>query len=159
MRYLRINANKFLIIVLCCSVFLTGCFIYLPEPPSKDEIETWFRENREDITLVTKELLQLDCDTCFIMDVYSEGIKYVDFPANFDNPDFCSAAKRLIKTGCFRIAKRKGDTIQYTMSNWVSYEHNWSIFKRKNKFNYKFIIIKLNLYLPIIFIYSIFYIF
>ena len=117
MRNQRINVRKFLIIVLCCSVFLTGCFIHLPEPPSKDEIETWFRENRADITLVTKELLQLDCDTCFIMDVYSEGIKYVDFPANFDNPDFCSAAKRLIKTGCFRIAKRKGDTIQYTMSN------------------------------------------
>ena len=155
MRNQRINVCKFLIIVLCCSVFLTGCFIHLPEPLGKDEIETWFRENREDITLVTKELLQLDCDTCFIMDVYSEGIKYVDFPANFDNPDFCLAAKRLIKTGCFRIAKRKGDTIQYTMSNWVSYEHNWS----KNKFNYKFIIIKLNLYLPIIFIYSIFYIF
>ena len=96
MRYLRINANKFLIIVLCCSVFLTGCFIHLPEPPSKDEIETWFRENREDITLVTKELLQLDCDTCFVTDAYDRVVDYENAWVPIDNQAFFPAVNRCI---------------------------------------------------------------
>ena len=117
MRNQRINVRKFLIIVLCCSVFLTGCFIHLPEPPSKDEIETWFRENREDITLVTKELLQLDCDTCFVTDAYDRVVDYENAWVPIDNQAFFPAVNRLCKAGCFQIAKQEGNTVQYTMSN------------------------------------------
>ena len=116
MRNRRINVRKFLIIVLCCSVFLTGCFIHLPEPPSKDEIETWFRENRADITLVTKVLLRLEYDSCCVWDA-SSPVTYLGNEVPIDDGDFYPAAKRLFKTGCFRISKREGDTVDYVMEN------------------------------------------
>ena len=116
MRNRRINVRKFLIIVLCCSVFLTGCFIHLPEPLGKDEIVAWFRENRVDITLVTKVLLRLEYDSCCVWDA-SSPVTYLGNEVPIDDGDFYPAAKRLFKTGCFRISKREGDTVDYVMEN------------------------------------------
>lgn len=116
MKYLRISAYKLLALIVCCSVFLTGCFIHLPEPLGKDEIEAWFRENRADITLVTKVLLRLEYDSCCVWDA-SSPVTYLGNEVPIDDGDFYPAAKRLFKTGCFRISKREGDTVDYVMEN------------------------------------------
>ena len=115
MRNRRINVRKFLIIVLCCSVFLTGCFIHLPEPPSKDEIETWFRENREDITLVTEQLLLLEYRSCSIWE--GDGpVSYLGSEVTVNNADFYAAVKMLFQAGCCNIAKLDGDTIELELT-------------------------------------------
>ena len=116
MRNQRINVRKFLIIVLCCSVFLTGCFIQLPEPLGKDEIEAWFQENRADITLVTKALLRLEYDSCSVWDA-SSPVAYLGNEVPIDDGDFYPAAKRLFRAGCFRIYKEERDTIDFIVEN------------------------------------------
>ena len=115
MKYSQGNMCRLLAAMLCFSVLLTGCFIYLPAPPSKDEVEAWFRENQVDITLVTEQLLLLEYRSCSIWE--GDGpVSYLGSEVTVNNADFYAAVKRLFQAGCCNIAKLDGDTIELELT-------------------------------------------
>ena len=118
MRNQRINVRKFLIIVLCCSVALTGCMFCLLQRPGKGTVTAWFQTHKSDVLLVTECLLQLDYDSCCVWDA-SGKVYYMGNEIPVENMEFYHAVKRLFRAGCDQIS-RQDTTIEFVL--WTTFD-------------------------------------
>ena len=93
-----------------------GAIIKWVDPVTGNDVFEWNEDLLHGPHYHTKVLLRLEYDSCCVWDA-SSPVTYLGNEVPIDDGDFYPAAKRLFKTGCFRISKREGDTVDYVMEN------------------------------------------